>query len=82
MIIFEKAKLLATKFNGECLSEKFSICKGRSSIKFKCLNNHTFFLPLENLEELQLDENRITEKCLPWCYKCKKFYKTCSDVAS
>lgn len=78
--IFEKAALLALKFKGECQSTSFSICKGKNSIKFKCQNNHTFFMPVEtletiNIEGIQAKNPRFSSDC--WCYKCKKFYETC-----
>ena len=78
--IFEKAALLALKFKGECQSTSYSICKGKNSIKFKCQNNHTFFMPVEtletiNIEGIQTKGSRTTTDC--WCYKCKKFFETC-----
>ena len=53
--IFEKAALLASKFRGECQSTTFSICKGKNAIKFKCQNNHTFFMAVETLETLNVE---------------------------
>lgn len=84
--IFEKAALLALKFKGECQSTTFSICKGKNAIKFKCQNNHTFFMAVETLETLRVEDAspktilRSNKDC--WCYKCKKFYDSCQEVAS
>lgn len=47
--IFEKAKEIAAKFHGECLSTSFSICKGKNALKFRCLNDHTFFVPADEM---------------------------------
>jgi hypothetical protein len=83
--IFEKAALLALKFKGECQSTTYSICKGKNSIKFKCQNNHTFFMSVDfldtlNIEGIHMKGSRATSDC--WCYKCKKFFDTCKEVAS
>lgn len=75
--IFKRAQALAKKFNGECLSTNFSICKGKNAIKFRCLNTHTFFVPADSIPATA-DEAACCEQ---WCYKCKKFYETCTEVA-
>jgi hypothetical protein len=53
-----KAKLLAKKYKGECLSEGYSICKGKNSLKFKCQNNHIFFLDIDLLENMDCSKNK------------------------
>lgn len=89
--ILERSSLLAKKYRGECLSTSFSICKGRNSIKFRCQNNHTFFVPVETIESLNVIENKsvigaasskILASSNDWCYKCKKFYQSCKEVAA
>lgn len=65
---------MAKKYNGEVLSTNgFSICKGKNSLKFKCLNGHTFYLAVDQI----VDKKSSNE----WCYKCKKFYESCQEVA-
>jgi len=75
--IYERAQSLATEFQGECLSNNFSICKGKTSIKFRCINQHIFFIPTESFESASsLQESNL------WCYKCQKFYEQCKEVAA
>lgn len=87
-MIFEKAQQLAKKFKGECLSTSYSICKGKNSLKFKCLNGHTFFIAIdviiEEFESSKSVESAATSmmKHEEWCYKCRKFYNTCKEVAA
>ena len=50
---FEKAKILAQKYNGECLSASYSICKGKNALKFRCQNNHIFFIPVDMIENAE-----------------------------
>ena len=38
-------------------------------------------MAIEDLEEINLEKNRSQEKRDCWCYKCKKFYNNCKDVA-
>jgi hypothetical protein len=95
--IFEKAKLLAAKYQGECQSSSFSICKGKNSLKFKCVNNHVFFMPIEEIESSNttIYKNSVTgvatspsasiystSNSNEWCYKCYNFYQTCIEVAT
>ena len=56
--IFEKAKELANHFNGKLIHESFSICKGKNALKFNCLNQHTFFIAVEDFSSES------------WCPKC------------
>jgi hypothetical protein len=49
--VFEKAKTIAKRYNGECISNQLSICKGKNSLKFKCQNNHIFFLDVDVIEQ-------------------------------
>jgi hypothetical protein len=58
--VFEKAKLLAQKFKGECISQSFSICKGKNSLKFKCPNSHTFFVAVDLIESIQTRISSVT----------------------
>lgn len=71
------AKALAETFEGMCLSSHFSICKGRNTIKFRCYNSHTFYIPAESIPSVD-DEAACHEQ---WCSKCRKFYLTCKEVA-
>jgi hypothetical protein len=93
--IFEKAKLLAAKYQGECQSSSFSICKGKNSLKFKCINNHVFFMPIEEIESANTvvyknsvqgvaTSNIYSSSCSAneWCYKCYNFYQSCVEVAT
>ncbi len=77
--IVAQGKELAFRFDGECFSKSTSVCKGKSALKFKCLNLHTFFL---TFEQLQLSVEAATSEPAPWCYKCQKFYESCSEVAA
>jgi hypothetical protein len=80
MQIFEKGSMLAQKYNGESLSTSYSICKGRNSLKFRCLNEHTFFIAAETLETMTVAfTDDVNDE---WCYKCRKFYDCCSEVAA
>ena len=89
-VIFEKAQLLAKKFEGECLSTNLSICKGKNAIKFRCQNNHIFFIDLGNIEMSSVEspffKNSVFEAATSddcsWCYKCNKFYQQCEEVAA
>ena len=67
--IFEKAKEQANRFHGKLVQEHFSICKGKNSLKFICINLHTFYIPVEEFS----DDS--------WCNKCQEFYQNCSEVA-
>ena len=82
--IFEKAESIAKKYKGECVSQSYSICKGKNALKFKCLNNHTFFIPVEVIATLDCDNSvkAAASSCGDWCYKCLKFYNTCKEVAA
>lgn len=93
--IFEKAKLLANMYQGECISNQFSICKGKNSLKFKCLNNHIFFLSADSIEQSEIvnvvkgtkrvigaASSHTTSANNEWCYKCKKFFENCKEVAA
>lgn len=87
--IFEKARLIAKKYKGECQSTTYSICKGKNSLKFKCLNGHTFFTAIDIIENIIIDKDTTksvddvaTTKVEEWCYKCRKFYNTCKEVAA
>ena len=108
MQIFEKAKLLAKKYKGECLSTSYSICKGKNALKFKCQNNHTFFIAADIIEAIQVSSqatvlsqvnsaksaetaasssSSFSPKIISatnddWCYKCRKFFNTCKEVAA
>lgn len=44
------------KYKGECLSQSYSICKGKNSLKFKCLNAHTFFIAVDVLENMEVSK--------------------------
>lgn len=88
MDVFEKAKLLATKYKGDCQSNSYSICKGKNSLKFKCLNGHIFFMPVEDIESANLSSKTINlnsvngvatsssicQSSADWCYKCLNFF--------
>lgn len=67
--IFEKAKELANRFHGKLVQDYFSICKGKNSLKFNCINLHTFYVPVEEFSEDS------------WCNKCQEFYQKCGEVA-
>ena len=78
--VFERAQSLAKKFEGECLSSHFSICKGKNAIKFRCLNGHTFFVSADVIPTII--PTVVNESCSDcWCYKCKKFLESCKEVA-
>lgn len=92
MEVFEKAALLAKRFKGECLSQSYSICKGKTSLKFKCPNNHTFFISVDYIESIETRISSINNQpkivcetldndCC-WCYKCKSFYNHCENAAA
>ena len=73
--VFDRARRLAKKYKGECQSTSgFSICKGKNSIKFRCLNGHTFYVAVDILDSKDKSQDE-------WCYKCKKFFDCCKDVA-
>lgn len=40
-----------------------SICKGKSALKFKCINSHVFYLETEKVGFNRRD----------WCSKCDKY---------
>ena len=71
--VFLLAKNLASKYNGECLSTNYSICKGKNALKFHCVNTHTFFIPVEDIVASSNDES---SNC-SWCYRCEKFFEQC-----
>jgi len=49
--IFEKAKELAAIYGGKCVStHSLSNCKGRSCLRFNCLNGHNFYLTEEKIK--------------------------------
>ena len=73
--IFELAKKLAAKYQGECVSSNFSICKGKTALKFRCVNQHTFYVPSDSLPQ-NLDNSDEA-----WCYKCRKFFDSCKVAA-
>lgn len=68
--IFEKARELAKKYHGKLVQEYFSICKGKNALKFNCLNQHTFFIAVEDFSSDS------------WCTKCQEFYDKCTQAAS
>lgn len=78
--------MLSKKYKGECVSQTYSICKGKNALKFKCLNNHTFFIPIEVLEPVEVSNSvkAAAPSCdnSDWCYKCLKFFNTCHEVAA
>jgi len=89
--VFEKAKILSNHFHGESLSTtSYSICKGKNALKFKCNNQHTFFVGVDVVENVVVvsknGKNIVNEAatCVQdsWCYKCKKFYELCKEVAA
>jgi hypothetical protein len=81
--VFDKATLVAKKYRGECVSQTYSICKGKNALKFKCINNHTFFIPVETIENTDCNSvNAAAASCGDWCYKCQKFFNTCKEVAA
>lgn len=75
--VFLLAKNLASKYNGECLSTNYSICKGKNALKFHCVNTHTFFIPVEDIVASSNDES---SNC-SWCYRCEKFFEQCQQIA-
>lgn len=86
--IFEKAKIVASHYKGESLSTSYSICKGKNALKFRCQNQHTFFIGVESIESLEISNLKkivfgaATYSDQEWCYKCKKFFEACKDVAA
>ena len=68
--IFEKARELARQYHGKLVQEYFSICKGKNALKFNCLNQHTFFVAVEDFTSDS------------WCTKCQEFYEKCTLAAS
>ena len=68
--IFEKARELARQYHGKLVQEYFSICKGKNALKFNCLNQHTFFVAVEDFTSYS------------WCTKCQEFYEKCTLAAS
>lgn len=47
--IFEKAREIANRYHGKLVQDSFSICKGKNALKFNCLNQHTFYVAVEDL---------------------------------
>ena len=68
--IFEKAREIANRYHGKLVQDYFSICKGKNALKFNCLNQHTFYVAVEDLSEDS------------WCSKCQEFFEKCSQAAS
>lgn len=68
--IFEKARELAHQYHGKLVQEYFSICKGKNALKFNCLNQHTFFVAVDDFSSES------------WCSKCQEFYEKCTLAAS
>lgn len=72
------------------MSKTFSICKGKNALKFRCQNSHTFFVGANLIDTIpssilltaknSANTAAISDDC--WCYKCKKFYETCQEVAA
>lgn len=85
--LLAKAARLAEIFKGECLStaSSFSICKGKNTLKFKCQNNHTFFLGANFLDTFSLEDLHTDDIASVWhdiwCYKCWRYYEQCREVA-
>jgi hypothetical protein len=72
------------------LSTSLSNSKGKDSLKFKCSNHHIFYYELETIESLLMEsplfnnsvnEAATSDDCI-WCYRCKKFYQQCEEVAA
>jgi len=75
--LFEKGAILAAIYGGECLSNNFSLSKGKEALKFRCLNQHCFFIPIDDLKALNLEGDEVA-----WCPKCVKFYHKCEAAAA
>lgn len=74
--VFERAQAMALKYKGECLSSHFSISKGKNSLKFKCLNGHTFYVSADAIPAV-ISQKSTGKQDDCWCHRCKKFYDNC-----
>ena len=61
--IRDRAQRLATRFEGQCLTDKrISIVKGAEAYKFKCINGHVFYKFVTELQSLHPVANRRISK--------------------
>ena len=58
-----KANFLAEIFHGKVISDtKFSICKGKFSIRLTCHNEHNFYLFASDILSTDLDKTKAKFK--------------------